>query len=186
MQYGPSDNASRPGGPLVASSFSSPASSFPLPQYLLHGDSTSINAILDSLTSQCSADILVPPTPLTGDNAYPPSTNFTLLPTPNPENIQQYYRDSSFALYGYFEDLIPSPEASINFTAPSIEPFIYAASLRNTTFDACVNATISENLPIEDGTSGALRMGMMLQGVGVGAKGQLAVLALVVGLWGSM
>lgn len=49
-----------------------------------------------------------------------------------------------------------------------------------------MTATISENLPIEEGVSGGLRLGVMLQGVGVGAKGQLCVLALVVGLWGSM
>ena len=187
-QYGPSDNSSRPGGPLASSSFSAPLPSpnSTTPQYLIHGDTTSISTILDSLTTQCSALIIVPSTPLLGDNSYPPSTNLTLLPTPNPANIQQYYRNSSFALYAYFDDLIPSPEASINFTAPSLEPFIYAAALRNTTFDACVNATISENLPIEEGTSGVVRIGMLLQGVGVGAKGQLVMLALVVGMWGSL
>ncbi|GAA5977189.1 hypothetical protein JCM10908_004889 [Rhodotorula pacifica] len=161
-EYGPHSNSSRPGGPLAAASFSPPGSAAGAPpQYLIYGDADSISNATTALTEDCAAYTVIPLTYVQDSGAYPDGTNTTLLPALDPSNVLEYYRASSFALYSFFYDRQVNPNATVNYTEPiSTQPYLYSASLRNATFQQCVNETLGDALPIEDGyveTSGALQ-----------------------------
>ncbi|BGP41789.1 hypothetical protein JCM10449v2_005780 [Rhodotorula kratochvilovae] len=171
-EYGPHNNDSRPGGPLAAASFS-PASSDASapPQYMVYGDEASIADVTDAVAGDCSAVVVVESTPVSNNGTFPSSTNTTLLPRLNPENVLSYYRASSFALYSFFDGQAVNPNATVNYTDPiPTPPFEYPSNARNLDFEACVNQTIQDTLPIEEGyTSAAFR--------GVEASGRNALCA---------
>ncbi|KAI5475147.1 hypothetical protein MNV49_001891 [Pseudohyphozyma bogoriensis] len=161
-QYGPHSNSSRPGGALSAASFSPPSSgnttSASPPHYSLEGDAASIGntsvGVLSALVNNCSAVIITPSTPLTDDATYPPSTNITLLPLPNPSYVDSFYRASSFALYSYYSDKVDTnSNTTTNFTVPQPTPVLISPAERNETFEACVNNTIALTLPIDEGAT---------------------------------
>ena len=157
MQYGPATNSSRPGGPLAVVSFSPPSfNSTTAPQYMLFGDSVSIANVTSSLASNCSSVIVTPLTLITDARAYPAGQNLTLLPALDPAYVEEYYRASSFALFDFFTGQDANQTelglARINFTVPTTTPTLYDPATINTTFLACVNATISNVLPIEAGS----------------------------------
>lgn len=160
-EYGPHTNDSRPGGTLMAASFSPPgvAADAP-PQYLIYGDAESVSNMTDFFTTDCDAYNVVAPTAVDDNGAYPSGTNTTLLPRLDPSQVLAYYRASSFALYSFFEDTPSSPNATVNYTEPiSTAPYLYPTSARNSTFEECLNQSLTESLPIADGyvetTSGA-------------------------------
>ncbi|GAA5957838.1 hypothetical protein JCM8115_006263 [Rhodotorula mucilaginosa] len=162
-EYGPHSNSSRPGGPLAASSFSPPGSAAGAPpQYMIYGDADSIDNATLALSEDCQAFTVVPLTHVQDDGAYPEGTNTTLLPALDPSNVLAYYRASSFALYSFFDDRQVDPNATVNYTEPiSTQPYLFSASERDAAFQQCVNETLADALPIEDGyveTSGALRV----------------------------
>ncbi|GAA5962085.1 hypothetical protein JCM21900_001942 [Sporobolomyces salmonicolor] len=154
-EYGPYSNSSRPGGALAAASFSpeSYVSSAP-PQYMIYGDSESVSSVASALTSNCSALIVTPPTPVSDNGTYPSSVNETLLPPLDPTNVESYYRASSFALYSFFRGQPSNPNATAGYTSPTnATAYLYPTGQRNATFESCVNDTISIALPIVDSTS---------------------------------
>lgn len=122
----------------------------------MYGDQASVGNVTQALASQCQAVPVVNSTPVTDNGTYPSSTNTTLLPALDPVNVEAYYRASSFALYSFFTDSAQQgSNATVNYTEPvSTPPFKYDASLRNRSFESCVNDTISSTLPIEDGYQG--------------------------------
>lgn len=159
-EYGPHSNSSRPGGPLAAASFSPPGSAAGAPpQYMIYGDADSIDNATLALSEDCQAYTVVPLTYVQDNGAYPDGTNTTMLPALDPSNVLAYYRASSFALYSFFDDRQPDPNATVNYTEPiSTQPYLFPASERDAAFQQCVNETLADALPIEDGyveTSGA-------------------------------
>lgn len=134
-------------------SFSSPSSSTTAPpEYSLYGDSESIGNVTEALNSNCSAVTIVASTVLTANGTLPSGVNASLLPLYNPNYTESYFRASSFALSSFFDDNDPDPAAVVNFTAPTPPPTLYPASARDATFEACLNDTISNALPIEQGS----------------------------------
>ncbi|GAA5889122.1 hypothetical protein JCM8208_007775 [Rhodotorula glutinis] len=176
-EYGPHSNESRPGGPLAAASFS-PAqlNTSVMPMYMVYGDEASIGNVTQALQDDCGAALVVDSTPVSDDGAFPSSTNTTLLPRLDPSNVLTYYRSSSFALYSFFEGQEADPAATVNYTETvSTPPFQYPADARDLEFESCVNQTIQQTLPIEEGyTSAAYR------GVEAGRGQVLAAAALAV------
>ena len=176
-EYGPYRNGSRPGGPLAAASFSpSPFNASVPPLYMVYGDEASIGNVTQALQDDCSATVVVGSTPVSDDGTFPSSTNTTLLPRLDPSNVLTYYRASSFALYSFFEGQEADPAATVNYTESiSTAPFLYPAAARDVDFESCVNQTIQQTLPIEEGyTSAAYR------GVEAGRGQVLAAAALAV------
>lgn len=134
-------------------SFSSPSSSATSPpEYSLYGDSDSVGNVTAALNSNCSAITVIGSTVLNADGTLPSGVNASLLPLYNPNYTESYFRASSFALNSYFDDNKPDPAAVVNFTAPTPPPILLAAAKRNTSFEACLNDTISNALPIEQGS----------------------------------
>lgn len=134
-------------------SFSSPSSSTTSPpEYSLYGDSASISNVTSALTSNCSALTVIASTILTANGSLPQGVNASLLPLYNPSYTEAYFRASSFALNSYFDDNMPDPAAVVNFTAPTPAPILLPASRRNVSFEACLNDTIANALPIEQGS----------------------------------
>ncbi|GAA6030448.1 hypothetical protein JCM8097_009113 [Rhodosporidiobolus ruineniae] len=192
-EYGRYGNYSRPGGALAVASFSSPSQSAQdPPQFLLYGDRSSVDEALSALTSDCSAVTVVGSTAVSDNGTYasnPSSSSNSsavLLPSLDPTYVQSYYRSSSFALYSFFADSANTdPAVLANFTLPAgqdtARTFLYPASAHNSTFEQCVNGTIGDALPIEEGSyaaedsnaAGALRSS---QGAVVGAVALAAVL----------
>ncbi|BGP01709.1 hypothetical protein NBRC10513v2_005348 [Rhodotorula toruloides] len=187
-EYGPHSNSSRPGGPLAAASFSPPGgnNSAP-PQYMVYGDQDSVGNVTQALASQCQAVAVVGSTPVTDNGTYPSSTNTTLLPALDPINVESYYRASSFALYSFFTDSAQQGQnATTNYTEPiSTPPFKYDASLRDRSFESCVNDTISASLPIEDGYQGDSSAATALCRKGARGQAWVATLAAVLVLSGA-
>ncbi|GAA6031261.1 hypothetical protein JCM8097_005572 [Rhodosporidiobolus ruineniae] len=185
-EYGPYSNSSRPGGALTVSSLSpasSNASSSP-PQYLVFGDASSVSNVTAALSSRCAAAIVVGTTPVKDDGTYASSPmassnqSAPLLPGLNPQNVLSYYRSSSFALYSFFDNQPTNPNSTVNYTSPASQPapFLYPSSARNTSFESCLNSTIADALPIEQGklyTSGAAKARM------AGEQGRMALFAAV-------
>lgn len=135
--------------------------------YYIIGDQSSVEAITDSLTSNCSATV---------GSAIPVDPNLV-----QPEQVLSYYRAGSFALaLSSYNDPAQS-YANANVTADSnlttteqnlVDTPIPAGT--NLTFLSCVNDTIAVNVPIMDASSAIGRMSQM--GVGMG---QLAVFWIV-------
>lgn len=175
-QYGRYSNSARPGGPLAQASFNPPSlTSISPPQYAIYGDSNSIDTVMRSISSDCKAITVIKRIAL-NDDGIAPNTNTTLLPQINPVWVQSYYRASSFALSSYFTDSrITDPAALVNFTEPSTKPFLYEASLRDPTFEGCLNQTISRVLPIEGGSTS-----FAIKGIKVNQTGSSLVASLVV------
>lgn len=177
-------------------SFSSPSSSAAQPpQYALYGDATSVQSTSSALSSSCKAVTVVPSTQLDSNGSYPSGTNTTLLPPLDPTFTEQYYRASSFALQSYFDDVAASadPQATVNFTRPSPGPSLIPAAQRDAAFQQCVNETISQVLPIEQGSwaVGAVRpskvgaagaVGLAMVFLGGGGKESQLMLVVVVAL----
>ncbi|KAM0751207.1 hypothetical protein T439DRAFT_228126 [Meredithblackwellia eburnea MCA 4105] len=153
-EYGPPTNDSRPGGPQAVASFSPPGvAPYAPPQYMVFGDQGSVANVSSLLVSNCSAVTTVSTTLLNSDMTYPDGTNVTLLPAIDPTYIDGYYRASSFALFSFFQgEVVNTSAALVNFTEPATKPTLYDASVRNSTFESCVNDTISNGLPIEAGS----------------------------------
>ncbi|BGP18154.1 hypothetical protein JCM10213v2_006209 [Rhodosporidiobolus nylandii] len=155
-EYGPYSNSSRPGGSLSVASLSPsslPNATTSAPQYLLYGDAASLTAATTALQGNCSAVVVVNNTRVNDQGAYESN------PTAQGNSSQALlpgYRSSSFALYSFFTDHVPSSNATANYTAPPSPPaaatFLYAPEQRNQTFEQCLNATIAGALPIEEGS----------------------------------
>ncbi|GAA5822518.1 hypothetical protein JCM11251_006365 [Rhodosporidiobolus azoricus] len=171
-EYGPYSNSSRPGGSLAVTSFTAPPSAGTenAPQYMLYGDTNSINSAWSAISSNCSAAAVYgqPPIPVSQNGTYDTSpnpapfassnTSATLLPPLDPQNVLEFYRASSFALYAFFENnAVNNPNATEGYSRPagvdSSATYFYPSSARNSTFETCVNQTIALALPIEEGTT---------------------------------
>jgi hypothetical protein len=128
--------------------------------YMIFGDATSISNVTQALAANCSSVIVTPSTPFSDNRTYPAGTNLTLLPELDPTYAESYYRASSFALFSFFTNQSANQTevgmARINFTVPTTSPVLYDPSMLNATFDACVNVTISNVLPIEAGSFAAV------------------------------
>ncbi|GAA5867540.1 hypothetical protein JCM3774_003871 [Rhodotorula dairenensis] len=152
-EYGPHSNDSRPGGPLAAASFSPAGSAAGAPpQYMIYGDADSVDNATLALGEDCGAYTVVPLTYVRDGGTYPDGTNTTLLPALDPSGVLAYYRASSFALYSFFDDRQVDPDATVNYTEPiSTAPYLYPAAVRDVAFQQCVNESLADALPIEDG-----------------------------------
>ncbi|GAA5974500.1 hypothetical protein JCM11641_002059 [Rhodosporidiobolus odoratus] len=168
-EYGPYSNSSRPGGALTVASFS-PATlnATTPPQYMLYGDEVSVGEAISALVEKCGAVLVVNNTAVRDDGSYAASPmaqgneTAALLPSLNPENVLEYYRASSFALYSFFTNQTTSTTNSslpANLTLPQTQStsstFLYPSPLRSASFEFCVNGTIADALPIEDGYFGS-------------------------------
>ncbi|GAA5934596.1 uncharacterized protein JCM15063_004627 [Sporobolomyces koalae] len=187
-EYGPHSNSSRPGGVLVAASFSPPslAASDP-PQYMVYGDADSVSNVTEALTADCAATIVVPSTRLNDDGGYDASVNTTLLPPITPTNVQTYYRSSSFALYSFFEGQQNDSQALVNYTEPAVSSpvFYYPQDQLNQTFADCVNQTISTWLPIQAAASSSSSSGSTSTSAAspsLGASTRTGGVALIMGM----
>jgi len=160
-EYGPSVNATRPGGalstaviqPAVSSSNSSSIDSF-----YIFGDESSVSLVLDALISQCAiANSSV-------KNTFPNgslSSNGTSL-TPRPEQMIQYYRASSFALAlsSYNNSATPPSNAPVSNSSaerPTSADTPLPKGL-NLTLLACLNSTIASSIPLLDTANGKTRL----------------------------
>lgn len=124
---------------------------------MVYGDTESVSNVIEALQTDCNATVVVGSTPLQDNGGYDSSVNMTLLPSVSPWNYLTYYRSSSFALYAFFQDNKNDSQRLVNYTEP--EPtsplYYYPADQRNTTFETCVNSTISTWLPIQQLASGS-------------------------------
>ncbi|GAA5948224.1 hypothetical protein JCM3775_003601 [Rhodotorula graminis] len=177
-EYGPYRNDSRPGGPLAAASFSpSQLDASVPPQYMVYGDSASVGNVTQALQDDCGAVLVVDSTPVMDDGTFPSSTNSTLLPRLDPSNVLTYYRASSFALYSFFDGQEADPAATVNYTeSVSQAPYQYPADTRDVNFESCVNQTIQQTLPVEEGYTSAAFGGAEARRGQVLAAAALAVL----------
>ncbi|GJN92781.1 hypothetical protein Rhopal_005819-T1 [Rhodotorula paludigena] len=158
-EYGPHNNESRPGGPLMSASFNRPGlSPSDAPQYMVYGDRDSIGNVTGAVVEDCSAVPVVEPTAVNDDGTYPDGVNTTLLPALNPQNVAGFYRSSSFALYAFFDDVPTDLDATVNYTEPiDTPPYKWPSAVRDIDFEECVNNTIQASLPIEEGINAAFR-----------------------------
>ncbi|GAA5907248.1 hypothetical protein JCM6882_008401 [Rhodosporidiobolus microsporus] len=204
-EYGPYSNSSRPGGALAVTSFTSPPSTGTenAPQYMLFGDTNSINDAWSAISSNCSAAAVYGQPPVavssngTFDTAPNPApfassnTSATLLPALDPQNVLEFYRASSFALYAFFEGASETnPNATEGYTRPdgvdASATYFYPSSARNTTFEQCVNETIALALPIEEGTTEEDGASFAVRGAKVDVRGLTLVAALAAAVGGGM
>ncbi|GAA6004126.1 hypothetical protein JCM10207_002439 [Rhodosporidiobolus poonsookiae] len=187
-EYGPYNNSTRPGGSLAVASFSASGYNNTVPpQYLIYGDYNSVNLAISALQSDCQAALVANTTNVTDSGAYTSNPTASsngsapLLPAFDPQNVLSFYRSSSFALYSFFEGQTPDPALSTNYTAPNgsastASTYFYPSSARDSSFESCVNSTISNALPIDVGESNAA-----LRGTGVDPRA-VAGAALVAGV----
>ncbi|KZW03322.1 hypothetical protein EXIGLDRAFT_600694 [Exidia glandulosa HHB12029] len=125
-QYGPANNASRPGGVMTTAQVTSTSA----PEtYHIVGDQESVTGVLSALESQCgvtAASVVPYNATTTGDSA----------------DVVQYYRASSFALA-----LDSYNNTSTNSSSSSPSPLPTTIDMK---FLTCLNTTIAAAVPILD------------------------------------
>ncbi|CAE6338523.1 hypothetical protein RSOLAG1IB_05782 [Rhizoctonia solani AG-1 IB] len=169
-EYGPSNNDSRPGGPMqqaLVRSTEWPAEggggnstiNNATASYYIVGDADSVSAVMEAIVAQCSVANATG-TPVDENN-----------PAVRVEQAVQYYRASSFmlALTSYNNSAnLPSNAPTDNNTAPpppSADTPLPQGT--NTTFLNCLNETIGAAIPIMDAAPGTLRATAGLNAVGM-------------------
>lgn len=114
----------------------------------LVGDSDSVQAVMNVLaSSNCS---------VINATLLPYDTTNTSTSSPQPQNVVQYYRSSSFALtltlYTNNATLEANQPSSNDSAVPNIPDTPLPFDHVDQTFLACVNETIGESLPILSST----------------------------------
>ncbi|KZV98194.1 hypothetical protein EXIGLDRAFT_728659 [Exidia glandulosa HHB12029] len=132
-EYGDPNNSSRPGGPMMQFSITSPA---PIATYHVVSDNNTVHALIDTLTTNCST---ISNKPLTAKSFSGGAGD------PQPETTIQYYRSSSVALTldGYNNTAALSDDTSL--------PNTPLPSSLDQTFLNCLNVTIGASVPLIDG-----------------------------------
>ncbi|KDQ11036.1 hypothetical protein BOTBODRAFT_136323 [Botryobasidium botryosum FD-172 SS1] len=151
-EYGPENNSSRPGGEQTyaqvrsiswPNSTTTPDNST-APYYLL-GDKSSVAVVLDALVLNCS---------VVNTTSSITAFNFTLnsTSTPRPEQVVQYYRESSFALSlsTYIDKASLPSEAPPTEDSALPDPSLITPLPPGTNlgFLDCLNQTIGAAVPI--------------------------------------
>ncbi|KAF8706890.1 hypothetical protein RHS03_04703, partial [Rhizoctonia solani] len=169
-EYGPSNNDSRPGGPmqqaLVRSTEWPPEGSGgnttvnnATASYYIVGDADSVSAVMEAIVAQCSV-VNATGTPFDDNNS-----------TVHVEQAVQYYRASSFMLaltsYNNSASLPANAPADNNTAPPPTGADTPLPPGTNTTFLNCLNETIGAAVPIMDSAPDALRATAGLNAVGM-------------------
>ncbi|QRW25288.1 thiamine pyrophosphokinase, catalytic domain-containing protein [Rhizoctonia solani] len=169
-EYGPSNNDSRPGGPmqqaLVRSTEWPPEGSGgnttvnnATASYYIVGDADSVSAVMEAIVAQCSV-VNATGTPFDDNNS-----------TVHVEQAVQYYRASSFMLaltsYNNSASLPANAPAHNNTAPPPTSADTPLPPGTNTTFLNCLNETIGAAVPIMDSAPDALRATAGLNAVGM-------------------
>lgn len=123
----------------------------------LMGDSDSVQAVTNVLTSSnCN---------VTNSTLLPYDTTNTSKSSPQPQNVVQYYRSSSFALtltlYTNNATLEANQPVRDDGAIPNIPDTPLPYDHVDQAFLACVNQTIGESLPILDSSATGLFVGSL-------------------------
>ncbi|KAJ4472986.1 hypothetical protein J3R30DRAFT_3659353 [Lentinula aciculospora] len=149
-EYGSPDNTSRPGGPMMTSTFVSSASTSlnstlsPTTFHVL-ADNTTLISLISAITMNCSTNIN---TSSSTSNASDPNPyNASDSNVPQPESAIEYYRASSVVLTldGYNNSAVLSSDE--NATNTPLPGGI------DTTLQDCLNQTIGAAVPLIDGAT---------------------------------
>jgi hypothetical protein len=100
-------------------------------------------------------------------------TNSTLYPPITPDLALMYYRESTFALLQFIQNTsnassVQTYDPNSGTSNSTVLPLIYADSMRNLTFQNCVNVTIGNTLPIVAPGSSGLSTGA-IAGIVIGS-----------------
>ncbi|EJD02358.1 uncharacterized protein FOMMEDRAFT_147352 [Fomitiporia mediterranea MF3/22] len=137
------NDTARPGGNL-ATAVLQPTYNTSAVTYRLIGDNSSVTQVFDALVANCSVA-----NSTTAIAAFLPSASVW----PQPEQVVQYYRASSFALsldgYNNTASLITYAPASNSSLPPQMADTPLPSGL-NMTFLECVNATVGQSVPLVD------------------------------------
>jgi hypothetical protein len=139
VQYGHSDNTSRPGGPLEFAQFHSKNTSS---TFMVLADKSTVSSLIGTVSANCSSY-------LSKDNTSSSPTPYTNQSTaPGPEQAIQYYRASSVVLVldGYDSGVLNDTQ-NLN---TSMAPVISLPNGTDTTLLACLNDTIGRAVPLID------------------------------------
>ncbi|KAI0346645.1 hypothetical protein BDW22DRAFT_1299995, partial [Trametopsis cervina] len=150
-EYGDANNSSRPGGPMMETTFQDRNSNN---TFHLLADNTTVLSLIGSVTNNCSLGNATALTTIPVNSSDPSS--------PRPEQAVEYYRASSVVLTldGYNNTAALTNDTSVPNTP--LPPWIDQSFLN------CLNQTIGAAVPLVDG---ALPFGLHLNTPGVGLLG---------------
>lgn len=157
-QYGDANNSSRPGGPMMETTFQDRNSNN---TFHLLADNTTVLSLIGSVTNNCSLGNATALTTIPVNSSDPSS--------PRPEQAVEYYRASSVVLTldGYNNTAALTNDTSVPNTP--LPPWIDQSFLN------CLNQTIGAAVPLVDG---ALPFGLHLNTPGVGLLGLIWIVVL--------
>ncbi|KIK56934.1 hypothetical protein GYMLUDRAFT_46820 [Collybiopsis luxurians FD-317 M1] len=163
QEYGQPDNTTRPGGPMMISTFVSSASTSsnstlsPTTFHVL-ADNTTVIALISAITSNCTSFNLNT-TASSSNTTNPSALNASDPNAPKPEQAIEYYRASSvvLTLNGYNNSAALSDNDNATNTP--------LPSGIDTTLQDCLNQTIGAAVPLIDGARSVTSMGF--EGVGL-------------------
>lgn len=134
-EYGEPTNSSRPGGPLVFATY--PSTGSKAGTFRILADNGTILELIESISQNCSSV-------LPSDSIQPTPVAYT-APPPHPDQAIQYFRASTIVLsFDAFNASSSNPPAN----------FVPSFDTVDTKILDCLNYTIGESAPLDDGALG--------------------------------